>query len=270
MVKMYLDVVACSYKENIDFAKLLALPTYNSHKIGDIWHRKTPLDYSEWSYNSDIFETRNIDFILRSFMNSIKDKQDIFIKRLKETESELSIYVVVEKEETDSINGLINKDLLLFYASLNASISIDGLVNEIFDTNLTIEDTQYAEVSQENNVNMSLDFNITSNEPIRYLNKKSSELGIQNEKKENKYVCKISTPVIKCIDTDELLKYFYKQFKLDFIENTVISVTTTRNLIIYIDNGKGTPYSISFEPSTINFLRRLNTDLFIDFKLSSN
>ena len=266
MVKMYLDVVACSYKENIDFSQLLALPTYSSHKIGDIWHGKTTLDNSEWRYNSDTIETGNIDCILRGFMNCIKDKQDIFIKRLKETQSNLSIYVVVEKDKDDSINCAINKDLLPFYARLNASISIDGLINEVFETNLTMEDVQSDEDPHVNKTNMSLAFNITSNKPIIYFNKKSCELKIQNGKEENKYVCKILTPVIKCIDTDEVVKYFYNQIKTNFIEKNVKSVTTTNNMIISIDNGKDTCYSICFEPSTISFLSKLNTALFIDFK----
>lgn len=270
MVKMYLDVIACSYKENIDFSQLLTLPTYNSHKIGDIWHGKTALDYSEWSYNSDIFETRNIDFILRSFMNSIKDKQNIFIKRLKEIESELSIYVVVEKEKTDTLNCAIDKDLLSFYGCLNASISIDGLVDEVFDTDLTIDDIQHIQKPQTIKPIMSLDFNINSNEPIKFSDKKFDKLKVKNGNERNKYWCKITVPEIQCADTDELVKYFYKQLEHNGIKNEISLITESKNMVISVDNRDNACYSISFESKTINFLKKLNTNLSIDFKFTSN
>ena len=265
MVKMYLDVIACSYKENIDFSQLLGLPTYSSHKIGDMWHGKTSLDYSQWCYNSKSFENENIDFVLRSFMNSIKDKQDIFIRRLKETASELSIYVVVEKEKKDLLNCAIDKDLLSFYGSLNASISIDGLVDEVFDTDLTIDDIQNIQEPENIKPIMSLDFNITSNEQIKFNDKNFDELKVTNGNEGNKYWCKISTPEIQFDDTEELVKYFYKQLELYGIGNEINLISETKNMVISVDNKNNACYSISFESKTINFLKKLNTNLSIDF-----
>ena len=267
MVKMYLDVIACSYKENIDFSQLLGLPTYSSHKIGDVWHGKTSLNYSQWCYNSKSFENKNIDFVLRSFMNMIKDKQDVFIKKLNETESELSIYVVVEKEKNDLLNCAIDKDLISFYGSLNASIAIDGLVDEVFDTDLTFDDIQNIQELETIKPIMSLDFNISSNEQIKFNDKSFDELKVINGNEGNNYWCKISTPEIQCDDTDELVKYFYKQLEFNGILDEINLILGTKNMGISVDNRDNACYSISFECETVNFLRKLNTDVFIDFKV---
>jgi len=127
MPTIYAELSITSKKTNLrEISKITGITPADEHEINEITDRGYILDHSLWRYETEIFETYDMDYVSSQFLMTFKDSSDDLSDFIHKNECDVIIYFVIG-DVTDEMPVLtISKEMIKFAARLNANIDFDG------------------------------------------------------------------------------------------------------------------------------------------------